>query len=34
MPTFSKPSLDVDEAFEALRSLVHATRSRTTWGIF
>ena len=27
MPTFSKPSLDADEAYEALRGLAHATRS-------
>jgi hypothetical protein len=27
MPTFTKPSLDADEAFEALRGLAHATRS-------
>jgi hypothetical protein len=27
MPTFSKPSLDANEAFEALRGLAHATRS-------
>lgn len=27
MPTFSKPSVDADEAYEAFRSLTHATRS-------
>ncbi|MGN6130483.1 MAG: hypothetical protein ACTHOK_09110 [Nocardioidaceae bacterium] len=27
MPTFTKPSLDADEAIEALRGLAHATRS-------
>jgi len=27
MPTYSQPSLDADEAFEALRGLAHPTRS-------
>ena len=27
MPTFSRPSADADEAYEALRRLAHATRS-------
>ncbi len=27
MPNFSRPSLDADEAYEALRGLAHATRS-------
>ena len=27
MPTFSRPSVDADEALEALRGLAHATRS-------
>jgi hypothetical protein len=32
MPTFEEPSVDADEAQQALRALAHATRSFTDTG--